>query len=847
MSAFLRVMILLVTTMTASTHGAEPVRLVENGKSSHVIILESDASESEEFAAEELRSHFEACTGVRLPLVRKEPEAQTPMIVLGSGPLARSLGVDPSDEELGDQGYRLETVGQNVVIAGTAKVGTLYGVHRFLEETLGVRWYTPEFTKTPKVKNLEIPPVAKTVRPAIRYRFGSYHKLAKDPDFLARVGFNYYYGGRDRMDRRRGFHVSEGGVHRYFRYVDPREFFDTHPEYFSELGGKRRRAQTQLCLTNPDVLDITTRKMLKRFEESPDLMHLNFGAMDWLNPCECPKCRAMNERYGSLGGTHHWFVNQLAERIAKVYPNKRICSLAYRHTEEPPKGMKIHPNVTVLLCHMFPSCDAHSINDCPREEAFKNRVIAWSEISDSVFIWHYCVNFFHYYMPFPNFHSLAENLRFYAENGVKGVYFQGGGHRGGGGEWSLLRPHYMMKLAWDPDQDPDQILKEFLQDYYQAAAEPLYQYIRLLQDKVADDNIHMHLYTNPGQGYLPDDVIAKAEKLFDDAEAAVNDSPEILERVRVARMPLVYARLFPRNGYKIENGRLVFPGEHASEQEIADFIARMRRHGFQQVAEAHLRPSDLEVFAKVFKKGLDVVTLENDSLRVDIVPFLGGRALRIVDRRTGQCVTAQNNIAELHFPFSGGLFGHIGELWRSWGWKEPAKVVERDGNRVVLEIAARGWGRDRSRIILRRVYELDPDQPVLHAKSVLENPSDRPTTQRLRSTLQLDLGTLSESSLCFTNREGERTERTMADILPNLLMGEYFRKGRAPDGSWTFTGTKGLSVTQRFKNAQVDHGWVWSYPEDLGQIEVELWGQPQEIPGHGKAVFEETIEVRPAK
>ena len=105
----------------------------------------------------------------------------------------------------------METVGHNLVIAGTAKVGTLYGVYRFLEETLGVRWYTPEFTKTPKVKNLEIhggengptgDPVSirlvPTACPGSRF-------------LLARVGFNYYYGGRDHMDRGAGSTSARAG------------------------------------------------------------------------------------------------------------------------------------------------------------------------------------------------------------------------------------------------------------------------------------------------------------------------------------------------------------------------------------------------------------------------------------------------------------------------------------------------------------------------------------------------------------------------------------------------------------------------------------------------------------
>ena len=34
----------------------------------------------------------------------------------------------------------------------------------------------------------------------------------------------------------------------------PERYFDTHPEYFSLVGGKRQSGYAQLCLTNPDVL-----------------------------------------------------------------------------------------------------------------------------------------------------------------------------------------------------------------------------------------------------------------------------------------------------------------------------------------------------------------------------------------------------------------------------------------------------------------------------------------------------------------------------------------------------------------------------------------------------------------
>ena len=227
-------------------------------------------------------------------------------------------------------------------------------------------------------------------------------------------------------------------LHSYFNYISPEEYFGTHPEYFSEIGGVRRSHETQLCLTNPEVLEIVTEKMLQRMADRPGARQHNFSQMDYYNYCECERCRAINEQYGTLGGTQYWFLNQLAERTAKVYPEKLIGTLAYMYTEEPPKGMKMHPNIAVWLCHMFPSCDSHPFDSCPLNADYKRRATKWAEITDHLYIWHYIVDFAHYYNPFPNFRALASDMRFYRDIGVEGIYLQGMGHGGGGGEWSLL-------------------------------------------------------------------------------------------------------------------------------------------------------------------------------------------------------------------------------------------------------------------------------------------------------------------------------------------------------------------------------------------------------------------------
>ena len=523
-------------------------------------------------------------------------------------------------------------------------------------------------------------------------------------EFASRRGVND--GGGDRNYRLGEQYSFDGRAHSYFSFVSPDEFFDSHPEYFSEINGRRIREETQLCLTNPEVLEIVAKRMLQRMKDHPHDRQHNFSQMDWYNYCECPRCQAVNKRYGTKGGTQFWFVNELAKRTAKVYPDKLIGTLAYTYSEEPPKGMTMHSNVAVWLCHMFPSCDSHSIERCPLNADYKRRAQAWSKICAHLYVWHYIVDFAHYYTPFPNFRALAADMRFYQGLGVEGVFAQAMSYHGGGGEFSLLRGYYVTELLKNPRRNAETILREFLAGYYGPAADPIWQYIELLDDKVRRDNIHMHLYINPAQGYLTDEVMARATAKFDEAERAVKDDPVRLERVRVARMPLVYALWFPRNGYKIEDGNLVFRGPLAGLADAREFINRMKRHGFETIRESGGDPTQLLFLAGLFNRPMPLVTIRNEHLQVDVAPLLGGRALRIVHRRTGRCITAYDTPRNLLFPFCGGEDSRIGGVFDFVnGPISQAAVVMASNTSVTLE------SKIDTGYTMRRTLTLDPAGP----------------------------------------------------------------------------------------------------------------------------------------
>ncbi|MFH1531876.1 MAG: DUF4838 domain-containing protein [Pseudomonadota bacterium] len=816
----------------------EPVPLVTGGASDHVIVLPGLPTASQLHAAEELRSSIEACTGVSLEVVQGPPDGDPPMIVLGIGPTAEALGVAPTSEALGEQGFALRTVPPHIVIAGTPEAGTLFGVHRFLEDVLGVRWYAPGVTRTPALADVVVPPMDRVERPAFFWRHTSYEWPGGDAAFWTRQGDNQ--GSTDLTSPYGVKHKVMGSAHSYHHFVHPDVYFDEHPEYFSEIGGVRVRDETQLCLTNPDVLDIVAAGMIQWMTDEPDGHQYRFSQQDYYNYCTCDACTAMNAQYGTTGGTQFWFTNELAKRTAAVHPDKLVATLAYMYTEEPPEGLDMHPNASVWLCHMFPSCDSHPIATCPRDADYKQRAEEWSVLTDHLYIWHYVVDFTHYYNPFPNLRAMASDAKFYRDIGVEGIYLQGMGHGGGGGEFSLLRPWYGMKLLWDPDVDAAALLRDFLQGYYGAAWEPMEAWIDRIHDKVTDDDVHMHLYTNPGQGYLPDEIVAEGETLFDEAEALVAGDEELTDRVRVARMPLTYARLFPRNGYEIVGDTLSFLGEIAPISDVQEFLQTMADHGFGAWMEFAGSPDNLALIYSMFAMDHGLKVIDNGLLRVEVVPNLGGRALRIIHKATGESITAYNRIQNLYFPFAGGLEDRTGELFRFYGWVEPAAISDHDA----LSITTTQSTMDG--MTIRRTLTLAADAPVLHVESRLMNPKGGDEVGRIRTHLELDLGPLGGTTVSFTDLGGDAVAHDMSSVIAGLREGRHYYDQQAPAGEWTFSGAKGLDVTWRFDSDEVDFTWLYAYPEDLQALEAEVWSPQALLEPGAEVVLHHELEIHPS-
>jgi hypothetical protein len=127
---------------------------------------------------------------------------------------------------------------------------------------------------------------------------------------------------------------------------------------------------------------------------------------------------------------------------------------------------------------------------------------------------------------------------------------------------------------------------------------------------------------------------------------------------------------------------------------------------------------------------------------------------------------------------------------------------------------------------VKRTVTLAPDAPEVTIAAELKNVTDKPREAKIRSHTNLNLGDLMKTTVAFTNRKGESVTRPMQGIIDGMREGEHYLDQNAPNGSWTFTGSKNLKLTQSFDDKQLDFAWAYAFPDYLEDFEVEVWAKP---------------------
>ena len=535
--------------MLLVTHAsATEIVLANSGQSAYQIVLADAASPSTRHGAEELQTFLQQMTGAKLPIVSDRQPLEAKEIILGNNSHLQKLDLPIDFAAMGKEGYVIRTVGERVVIAGGQLRGNMYGVYGFLEDHLGCRWFSPGVSRIPKSARLTISTINDCQIPVLEYR-EPYMYGCFDGDWCARNRMNSSHG---QLEKQHGGKMSyaNGFVNHTFERLIPQEkYFDKHPEYFALVQGYRQKEHrvlpSQLCCTNPDVIRICTEEVREAMRTQPGAMVFSVSQNDSFgaNYCECSNCQALTRKEESQMAPVLQLVNSVAKALEEEFPDKMVHTLAYKWTRKPPKTMRPRSNVVVMLCSIE-CCFSHTLEGCDSEinQAFCADLDAWSKITSRLWMWDYAANYGHYLLPFPSMRQRGLNIRFFVANNIKGIFEEGVAETADG-ELVALRGYMIAKFLWNQSYDADKAMDEFLDGYYGKAAAPIRAYIDLLHDHVERKNIHVRLWATPFSPHVDDDLLAKSNELWEQAEKSSASEPEVLDRVQRSRMSVDYAIL----------------------------------------------------------------------------------------------------------------------------------------------------------------------------------------------------------------------------------------------------------------------------------------------------------------
>ncbi|WP_242202162.1 DUF4838 domain-containing protein [Aestuariivivens insulae] len=506
---------ILVSLLLASCNN-NTLTLAKDGASNYEIVVLGSATKSSYQSAEILQSYLEKISGVSLNLVDESSQSSKHKIYVGNS----------NEDHLAEHQIKIISKDKNLIITGGSDTAIKQAVYEFLERYLNCKWYAPQAEDIPQLNTVTLNlPINYSYNPEIKTRTVHSKLFYQDTLFAEKQkvtteSFPYY--------------VPKARVHTFNKFLPEEQFYKSNPEYYALRNGKR--LPTQLCLTNAKVLEIVKDSVRSLFQQYPKASVISVSSNDNTQYCTCANCSKIDDEEGSHSATMIRFVNE----VAKAFPNKTISTLAYQYTRKPCKTKPLN-NVLITLCSIECDRSAPITEKCTD---FANDIKGWSQLTNNIRIWDYTTQFTNFLAPFPNLHTLQPNIQFFRDNNTKWVFEQ---HSHNPSELFELRSYLMAKLLWNPDLDVDALITEFTNGYYREAGAFIKTFIDTIHAEIQKHpDFFLFLYGDPSQAfnsYLSPTLLKQYIALFEKAENAVANKPQILKRVKQARLGIDYATL----------------------------------------------------------------------------------------------------------------------------------------------------------------------------------------------------------------------------------------------------------------------------------------------------------------
>lgn len=336
--------------------------------------------------------------------------------------------------------------------------------------------------------------------------------------------------------------------------VFPPALHAEHPEFFPEENGRRIRPPDGSGWWNPDlgredVADFAAEAALAHFLAEPEAVSFALGVNDALTFGDSAETRALvlplrwfrgRPDFSNLVFT---FMNRVAARTAREFPDKYVGALAYYWCEEAP-DFPVDPHVIPFLtADRAQGYDpAYVAEDRALQKRWVEALRVGAEAkrpanSSELMAPRPRLGLYDYIyghgflIPRLHPHLLADHLRYTRGLGFTDYFAEMTPNWGLDGP----QPWLVAQLLQDPKQDADRLLGEYYRRYFKEAVGPMQRFFTRCEEiwlGQPGPTFWLKFFRNEQQAVLfPPEVCAELRVLLDEA-AAVARRPVVRERVR---------------------------------------------------------------------------------------------------------------------------------------------------------------------------------------------------------------------------------------------------------------------------------------------------------------------------
>jgi hypothetical protein len=417
-------------------------------------------------SVKDLALYLGKMSGAQVEIVAVEPapgDGRVPILI--GAHAVRAFG-EPKERSPWKQGWRMVVMEKAVGLLGESDEATSYAIYEVLDR-LGCRWFLPgelgediPARSTITLPNLDL----SAVPPILGRNIGR-----MDADF-------------QRRNRCGGLQVQINNLGTSLKTYLPQEELEDHPAWNALIDGKREVTGVY-CWSNPEVQAVVADRIITRLDAaytSSFTLSQPYGR----GFCECAECTAldagdwcelMNEP--SKTDRYVWFANRVAERVTKKYPDVLFGILANMNYIDPPVREKPHPNLVPAVVAVN-TCRAHSMSepDCPSRQKLRSIIAGWAKLSPRLVGYEFAYNLAEVGAPYPLL-RWVEDIPYLFANNVKFWMPQGWVQDEMKNLESTLPGVYLgMRLAWNPQAKPQDVLNEFYTRCYGKATAPMRRY-----------------------------------------------------------------------------------------------------------------------------------------------------------------------------------------------------------------------------------------------------------------------------------------------------------------------------------------------------------------------------------